>query len=164
MKINLRNLPAEGRSFEGEEPAAILDVVDPGLKFEWPIHYRFHVTLTGHELVALGRLWTQVGIACVRCLKETMLPVEVPTFVVHLEVAANQDFADLTANLREDILLALPQKPLCQPGCRGLCPNCGEDLNEATCACARKASVGQPTTAWSTLDRINIVKESHGRS
>lgn len=164
MKINLRNLPAEGRSFEGEEPAVILDVSDPGLRFDSPIHYKVHATLTGHELVVLGRLWTQVGVCCVRCLREATLSVEVPTFVAHQEVMVRQDFADLTESVREDILLALPQNPLCQRGCRGLCPDCGQDLNEATCACARKAAADQPATAWSALDRIRIVKESHGRS
>ncbi|MCX7827246.1 MAG: DUF177 domain-containing protein, partial [Verrucomicrobiae bacterium] len=158
------NLPAEGRSFEGEEPATILDIQDPGLRFEWAIHYKIHATLTGHELVAVGRLWTQVGICCVRCLKDATLPLDVLSFVAHQEVGAGQEFADLTENMREDILLALPQNPLCQPGCRGLCPSCGQDLNESTCACARKATEGRSATAWSALDRIRTVKESHGRS
>lgn len=37
---------------------------------------------------------------------------------------------DLTPLLREELLLAMPQAPLCRPDCAGLCPVCGEDLNE----------------------------------
>lgn len=40
---------------------------------------------------------------------------------------------------REQVLIALPMKPLCREDCRGLCPNCGVDWNVATCACAEKA-------------------------
>ena len=37
---------------------------------------------------------------------------------------------DLTPLLREEVILAVPLAPLCQPDCRGLCPECGVDLNE----------------------------------
>ena len=41
----------------------------------------------------------------------------------------------------ERIQMALPMKPLCRPDCRGLCPECGKDLNsmEGPCSCAREA-------------------------
>jgi uncharacterized protein len=37
---------------------------------------------------------------------------------------------DLTANMREDIILELPQRALCAEDCKGLCPHCGKDLNK----------------------------------
>jgi len=37
---------------------------------------------------------------------------------------------DLTPLLREEIILATPLAPLCRPDCRGLCPVCGDDLNQ----------------------------------
>lgn len=49
---------------------------------------------------------------------------------------ANQDELDAGPALREELLLALPDYPLCRPGCRGLCPRCGIDLNEGECDCA----------------------------
>jgi len=38
--------------------------------------------------------------------------------------------------VRENVLLALPVKPLCHEGCRGLCPQCGKNLNEGPCPCS----------------------------
>ena len=38
--------------------------------------------------------------------------------------------------LREDILLELPAKYLCKPNCKGLCPQCGKNLNEGKCGCS----------------------------
>jgi uncharacterized protein len=42
---------------------------------------------------------------------------------------------DLLPALREELYLALPSYPLCQPECRGLCAACGTDLNASTCEC-----------------------------
>ena len=37
--------------------------------------------------------------------------------------------------VREQVLLALPARNLCQEGCKGLCPRCGADLNTTSCDC-----------------------------
>ena len=44
---------------------------------------------------------------------------------------------DVSPMLRERMLLALPTLPLCREGCRGLCAQCGRDLNAGPCDCAR---------------------------
>ena len=40
----------------------------------------------------------------------------------------------------ERVQMALPMKPLCQADCRGLCVDCGKDLNQAACGCAHAVS------------------------
>ena len=42
---------------------------------------------------------------------------------------------DLEAIIREQIILMVPLKPLCREDCRGLCPNCGANLNLESCDC-----------------------------
>ena len=42
---------------------------------------------------------------------------------------------DLGEAIREYALLELPMQPLCRAGCKGLCPNCGADLNLGDCGC-----------------------------
>ena len=37
--------------------------------------------------------------------------------------------------VREQVLLSLPGRVLCQPDCKGLCPRCGQNLNQSLCAC-----------------------------
>jgi uncharacterized protein len=37
--------------------------------------------------------------------------------------------------LREQVLLALPMQRVCREDCRGICPVCGKDRNEAPCDC-----------------------------
>jgi len=42
---------------------------------------------------------------------------------------------DLTALVKDEILLSAPIKPLCSNHCKGLCSHCGRDLNIGTCRC-----------------------------
>lgn len=45
------------------------------------------------------------------------------------------DQIDLVQMIREQMFLAIPMKPLHSTDCKGLCPNCGANLNETTCDC-----------------------------
>lgn len=82
---------------------------------------------------------------CDRCAKNVKrnysFPVE-HTLVVALESGDNDEFLEVP-NMRlnldelveEDVNLALPVKYLCNEECKGLCPICGKNLNEAQCDC-----------------------------
>ena len=48
------------------------------------------------------------------------------------------DEIDLTHELEEQVAMEIPLKPLCGEGCKGLCPVCGTDLNQAACSCQRE--------------------------
>jgi uncharacterized protein len=52
--------------------------------------------------------------------------------------------------LREQILLALPLKAICREDCKGLCPQCGKNLNQEPCSC------GEPPEdpRWAALKDI----------
>lgn len=47
----------------------------------------------------------------------------------------DQDFIDISGDVREYAMLAVPMKNLCRDDCKGLCPKCGKDLNSETCTC-----------------------------
>jgi uncharacterized protein len=42
---------------------------------------------------------------------------------------------DLTEVVRQAIFLAIPMSPVCRADCAGLCPQCGQNLNEGQCHC-----------------------------
>jgi uncharacterized protein len=48
------------------------------------------------------------------------------------------DEIDLTHEIEEQIAMDVPFRPLCGEYCKGLCPECGTDLNKATCSCSGK--------------------------
>ena len=45
---------------------------------------------------------------------------------------------DLSALAWQELVLALPVKPLCNPECKGLCARCGANLNQGSCACVQE--------------------------
>jgi uncharacterized protein len=56
-----------------------------------------------------------------------------PTLVVY-----DEPRIDLAQVAREQLYLAVPMKPLCQPDCQGLCPQCGTNRNLSTCTCENR--------------------------
>ncbi len=57
---------------------------------------------------------------------------------------------DLAQMVLEQIVLALPMKPLCQEDCRGLCPECGVNRNTTSCACVLE----ETDPRWATLKTL----------
>jgi uncharacterized protein len=100
----------------------------------------------------VGRLSTTIELTCSRCAEPFTMPVDTAFELRFLPqaLAGNKDedpdddptttfYADDRIDLgqvvREQCYLALPMKPLCTPDCRGLCPQCGINLNTERCDC-----------------------------
>ncbi len=54
---------------------------------------------------------------------------------------------DLSEAVRQYEQSAIPLQPLCRAECAGLCPTCGQNLNEARCGCPTE----EPDDRWGTL-------------
>jgi DUF177 domain-containing protein len=52
--------------------------------------------------------------------------------------------------LREQVLLALPLKVVCRENCRGLCPQCGKNLNQEQCSCSTELE----DPRWAALKEV----------
>jgi len=87
----------------------------------------------------------KAGYVCSRCLR--VFYQEVATNFTELfsfHPAADEDIhllvdneVDFNPYIEEAVNLALNPQPLCHEDCRGLCPQCGADLNETTCTCTQ---------------------------
>ena len=69
------------------------------------------------------------------------------------------DFIDLAPLVHDAIFLDLPLAPLCREDCKGLCPFCGIDRNEATCECQAPID-----SRWATLDGLRFTDVEPGES
>ncbi len=151
MKINVKRIPVDGEDLTGSEPPEILELSDTDVLFERPVTFDLHAQLQGHSLLVTGRLRTEVTLRCSRCLEVFRQALVVGQFVV-LQELQGEDFVDLTPQMREDIILELPQRALCQPDCKGLCAVCGKDLNEGACGC----KVKKEDLRWQALNRLKL--------
>ena len=101
-----------------------------------------------------GELGVEMEMTCARCLEALSRPMtahfnqyyqsnahhsltgEIALQTKDMEVGFfTGDFIDVSDIVREQILLSLPMKPLCQEDCRGLCPACGQNRNRDLCRC-----------------------------
>ena len=104
-----------------------------------------------------GRATTRLMLECGRCLDEMEVPVDARFELRYVPQAQNrgedereiveddlttafyrEGTLDVIEMLREQFQLALPMKPLCAESCRGLCPECGANLNRVNCGCEPK--------------------------
>ncbi len=85
---------------------------------------------------------------CALCCKPVLRHATIPIHHVLLVELQDEDFNDLyvqVENMRlnvdelvsEDIWLAIPSRFLCKEDCKGLCAQCGQDLNEGSCSCGK---------------------------
>jgi uncharacterized protein len=95
-------------------------------------------TSTGHVLRL--RLSPELSGPCVRCLEDARLPLEIDVREVDQPAAGDEELRspyvaegelDLGRWANDAVVLALPAQPLCRADCAGLCPVCGESLNDA---------------------------------
>jgi uncharacterized protein len=101
------------------------------------------VTRTAQGLLVQVKLQAGIAAECVRCLIEFQQPLEVDFSDLYAFTQASitesglllpeNGKLDLAPVVRDEMLLAVPISPLCRPTCKGLCPVCGENLNETTC-------------------------------
>jgi len=97
-----------------------------------PVRVDVEFSVGGNRILAQARAEGRWTLPCSRCLEaapaafEGSLEETYPT---------DADSIDLTEDLRQTLLLEIPQRALCRPDCRGLCARCGKNLNQEPCGC-----------------------------
>jgi uncharacterized protein len=164
LVVDLNRLGREGR-------ARIDTDVPPGDPFwagtetspEGPLRVEVEAQQAGADVVVRGRLCGEFNLDCRRCLAPvvagideefgllfragTSLEDDEPADVLPLPKGAE---LDLTAPIREQVLLAVPRYVYCRSECPGLCPHCGRNLNEGPCGCTRQ----DEDDRWAPLRRL----------
>jgi uncharacterized protein len=119
-----------------------------------PVDLQFKVHKDKDRYRLVGTVRTALELICSRCLEPFRLPIDSGFDIRYLPQSENtgadeneveeddlsdafyrDEQIDLRQLLEEQFYLALPMKPLHAEDCKGLCPNCGTNLNERTCDC-----------------------------
>jgi uncharacterized protein len=139
------------RTFPPEEVAQKDDVY----RIVAPVRLEFEVNKDKDRFRLVGLAVTELELPCSRCLEPFRMPVNA-TFDIRYHPASEMsldeereveeddletsyyrdDQIDLNELLREQFYLELPMKPLCTEDCKGLCVQCGTNLNTGTCDCS----------------------------
>lgn len=152
MKISLRDF----RSADTDHRRVELKENWPALHFqgqtiEFPQGVAIDICLEHHHgvLQLSGSVSAMLRLGCSRCTAEFDFPVRA-SVADRIPLSrdedpeeqwgssylnSEQDLLDLSEYALLAVLEQVPLQPLCRPDCRGLCPTCGQNLNEGDCEC-----------------------------
>ncbi len=173
MRIELENLEGGRGDFAHVYQTEQLNPVDERVQLAEPAAVTGKVRIAGTEVFINGHIETRARVECDRCLKQVELPVSAD---FALEYITGHDYEstsvaelmedemsvsvfdgesiDVDEIVKEQILLSVPTRTLCQAECKGICPNCGADKNAGDCNC--EPNQGDPR--WTALRSLTSGK------
>jgi uncharacterized protein len=170
LKIVLSQIPDEGMTLVYEKEAglfpALREIIEAGeVAFKGPLKFELMVRSERDMIRIDGHIQAILVLLCSRCLESFESRIEQPFTLrfarqvsrdmrmvrgAEVELTTDQiglsffegEEIDLREALQEQVIMTLPYKPLCRAECKGLCPNCGLDLNRESCQCRKKTKGG----------------------
>jgi uncharacterized protein len=174
--LKFDDIPEEGLDLKWQEERASLlaylkDLSRIDFDFETPLQSQAKIKKAGRLVLINGKVQTELRLQCVRCLKEFPYPLST-TFELTLQPlkeAPSEEETELGSEEMElnffeggeihlseiaceQIFLEIPYQPLCQEGCKGLCPVCGKNLNFSVCECVKE----ELTSSFSALKKLKL--------
>ncbi|MBI1760353.1 MAG: DUF177 domain-containing protein [Acidobacteria bacterium] len=155
MKISLAHLPVEGTRFEQQYQTGELDVSAHEFALTESPWIAGRLKRSGMDVKLEGALKAALSVPCDRCLTDVAVTIDQAVNLVFIPLEAERvakgetelherdlefsfyenDELDVDQVIREQLELALPVRVLCQADCRGICAQCGADLNTDACNC-----------------------------
>lgn len=153
MKIMVARIPEEGTSYNGSDPGSIMDLAnDSFVRVESDVQYALSAQCVSEELIVRGTLSVDLGLKCIRCAEFFSTTVADSDFLRAYPASEEIDSVDISPDMREELLLHIPTFPVCDEECRGLCAQCGANLNKGSCGCKE----GQQPSPWLALDNLDL--------
>ena len=85
-----------------------------------------------NEILVRGKVEGEREIACARCLTKTKQPFGEEFTETY---SIKDEIIDIMLVVKQSLALTEDIRYLCAPDCKGLCPQCGKNLNEGACGC-----------------------------
>jgi uncharacterized protein len=158
MLFDLNRLHGSRHHVDRTFPPSAFDPQDEDYRVAVPVELSMDVEKSSADTFRVsGRAKTRLELVCGRCLEPFEVPVDTSFDLRYVPQETNSgegereigeedlvtayyrdDALDVIDLLREQFQLTLPMKPLCSEECRGLCRECGANLNLTTCDCDPK--------------------------
>jgi len=153
MKLNISELQKNPGAKERFE-FVLTDLPEGStVRIAKPALVQGEVVNTGQGLELKAHVLTALTAACDRCLDEISIPLEfdIEEEYVHqaqlgedseegepaMTLTYSDDWLDLAEAVKENLVLNLPMRTVCEPECPGICPSCGKNLKEGPCQCQK---------------------------
>ena len=143
MKIQIRRIRPEGMELDESFPVDLIDLTRTDvLKFVSPFEITVKVTRADDEVLAAVTVKSCYESFCSRCL-EAIRKDWATEFLLTFDVNKYSEFIEMDEDIRQELILNLPGRILCQADCKGLCVDCGINLNTQECKHQHMVTSGQ---------------------
>ncbi|OGX35536.1 MAG: hypothetical protein A3C36_05530 [Omnitrophica WOR_2 bacterium RIFCSPHIGHO2_02_FULL_52_10] len=140
MKVFVHKIGLEGMKLEQTLPADAIGLSGADdVRLIAPIDIKTEVFKGEDEMIAKVAAVSRYESFCGRCL-ETVKRDWSTAFTLAFDIDGTTDFIEIDEDIRQELILNLPFRILCREDCRGLCVECGANLNDERCACAVRAA------------------------
>jgi len=133
MKIYVDQIPEEGIELKELINPEALAIDTEGVAFIKPINVMAKVIKSGAEIFVDVSLEASAEYTCCKCLSK-FESIFKKNFNIEQEVSPSE-IVVMDDEIRQEIILDCPMKIVCKSDCKGLCPNCGQNLNIGECEC-----------------------------
>jgi len=134
VKIDTNQIPAEGLTLVEEFSPLSLDLDTEIIKFKLPVKVKADISKISNAVTVNFAFEGKMSVSCSRCLTDFEISLKKKVVLNYL-ADKSQPVIDFDPDIREEIILDYPMKPLCKSDCKGFCPKCGKNLNEGKCSC-----------------------------
>lgn len=150
IKLIIPRLTREGVLVQDTESPEIFDIKDEFVTIEEPLYYKLTASLVNNGVLVRGEAEINIKATCSLCMEEFKMNVK-NSEVCHFYEKPNKTEIDLTEDIREDILILFPMRYKCSEDCKGICPKCGQNLNNKSCSCSQTEE-----GIWQELDNLDL--------
>ena len=134
LKFAVKDISSAGMKVSKEVPAAEIGLSKDDLDLCSPLSVEATLTRVGNTVLADTIVSVQYAYHCARCLKD-FEQSKSREFHFDYEITSPMDVVDVGEDIRQEMILSVPQRALCSKDCKGICAGCGADLNTEKCKC-----------------------------
>jgi len=155
LVFDVDEIPEEGMSFDVSEKPEHFAISSEDGELNQDVKVTGTLKKTGKEVFFTGRILANISVNCSRCLEPVSNQINVDVFADYVpresfpEIVSDTELSksdidvefytenkiDLHQPIYDQIALSIPLVSLCSETCKGLCSQCGENLNPGPCRC-----------------------------
>lgn len=135
MKIFVKQIPETGMSIDQTVTSKDLDLPSELLFCVAPLAIHGEFEHVGDEVLARITVRGKYRLSCVKCLDEFEIE-KTDRFNLVFDIEPGTECFDFTGDVRDELILAVSLNPVCRDNCKGLCLDCGVNLNSEKCKCS----------------------------
>jgi uncharacterized protein len=170
MRFKINEIGPEGLSLDVPITSEWLAAACPDLGAQpgaAGLALRGRLTRSGDDYLLIGHVGGALETSCARCLEPARVKIDVSMTVTFVPADDDEEldedgdvvgFAgneiDVSDEVRDEILLAIPVQVVCQESCKGLCSVCGGNRNTTPCEC--EAEQRQASSRFAALGKLKI--------